>query len=240
MIDERAETLAAPAEPEAKRRRPSKRRRGGRRLLRGVAIAGAVLLAIAGRVVVGSAMELDRGDVAMAGGDAEGARMHWRRSAAWYAPGNPYDEQALDRLESMAVEAEQAGAIDDAVLAWRAMRSAIIGARGLTTPHAERLGRARTKIATLMLQQEQAPMDSGLSDSELRDHYAAMLAEPSGAAPAGALLALFGFALWIGAAFRMSHRAFDEEDRFDRRVGLAHLGAIALGLALFALGLTLA
>lgn len=240
MIDEEAETLAAPPERKAKRRRPTKGRPASRRWLRGVAIAGAVLLAIAARVVVGSAMELDRGDVAMAGGDAEGARMHWRRSAAWYAPGNPYDDRALDRLETLAAEAEQAGAIDDAVLAWRAIRSAIVGARGLTTPHAERLERAQTKIATLMLQQEQAPMDSDLSDSELRERYAAMLAGPRGPSSGGALLALFGFALFVGAAFRMSQRAFDDEDRFDRPVGLAHLGAIALGLVLFAVGLTLA
>jgi hypothetical protein len=185
-------------------------------------------------------MELERGDAAMEAGDLAGARMHWRRAAAWYAPANPYDERALQRLEGMASEAEEAGAIDEAVLAWRAIRSAIVGARGLTSPHAERLARANERIATLMLQQEQAPMDSDRSDSELRESYAALLAEPPGAGLGGALLALVGFLLWVGAAFRMSGRAFDADDRFDRRVGLVHLGAIALGLLLFATGLTLA
>ncbi len=240
MIDEKAETLAAPPEPKGKRRRPTKRRPGLRRALRALAIAGAVLLAVSARVVVGSAMELDRGDAAMDGGDLEGARMHWRRSAGWYAPANPYDERALDRLEDLAAEAEENGAIDDAVLAWRAIRSAIVGVRGLTTPHADRLARAESKIATLMLQQEHAPMDSDLSDSELRERYAELLENPPGADLGGALLALFGFFLWVGAAFRMSRRAFDADDRFDRRVGFAHLGAIALGLVLFAAGLTLA
>lgn len=240
MIDEKADTLAAPAEGKRKRRRPTRRRPGARRLLRALAIGGAVLLAIAARVIVGSAMELDRGDAAMAGGDPEGARMHWRRSAAWYAPANPYDERALERLENLANEAEGAGAIDDAVLAWRAIRSAIVGTRGLTTPHADRLARANEKLATLMLQQEHAPMDSDLSDSELKESYVGQLADPPGPALGGTFLALFGFLLWVGAAFRMSQRAFDADDRFDRRVGVAHLGAIALGLLLFATGLTLA
>ncbi len=241
MIDERADTLAAPPEPTQEKRRPAgKRRPGARRLLRGLAIAGALLIAIAGRVVVGSAMELDRGDEAMAGGDPEGARMHWRRAAAWYAPANPYCGRALDRLEDLATEATEAGAIDDAVLAWRAMRSAIVGARGLTTPHADRLAHANERIATLMLQQEHAPMDSDKSDSELREAYAAQLAHPPGASPLGALLALFGFALWVGAAFRMSQKAFDDEDRFDRRLGSMHLGAVLLGLVLFATGLSIA
>jgi len=240
VIDEKAETLVAPPEGKRMRRRPTKGRPGARRLLRALAIAGAVVLALVARVVVGSAMELDHGDAAMAGGDPEGARMHWRRSAAWYAPANPYDDRALERLETMAIEAEGAGSIDDAVLAWRAIRSAVVGTRGLTTPHADWLARANEKLATLMLQQEQAPMDSDLSDSELRSSYASQLADPPGPALGGAFLALFGFLLWVGAAFRMSQRAFDADDRFDRRVGFAHLGAIALGLVLFATGLTLA
>ncbi|MBO6934019.1 MAG: hypothetical protein JJ863_03565 [Deltaproteobacteria bacterium] len=241
MIDESADTIAAPIEPTPKKRRSAgKPRPGARRLLRGLAIGGAVVIAIAGRVVVGSAMELERGDEAMAGGDPEGARMHWRRAAAWYAPGNPYCVRALERLEELAVEATEAGAIDDAVLAWRAVRSAIVGARGLTTPHADRLARADDRIATLMLQQEHAPMDSDKSDSELREAYAAQLAHPPGASPGGAILALFGFALWVVAAFRMSQRAFDDDDRFDRRVGLMHLGAVLLGLVLFATGLSIA
>lgn len=197
-------------------------------------------LAVVGRVVVGSAMELQRGDDAMAAGDAEGARLHWRRAASWYAPASPYDTRALDRLEAMATEASDAGAIDDAVLAWRAVRSGIIGARGLTTPHADRLERANDHIATLMLQQEQAAMDSERSDSELREVYAQLLAEPAGPGVGGALLALFGFILWVGAAFRMSAVAFDDDDRFDRMVGFKHLAAVALGLVLFAAGLTIA
>lgn len=240
MIDESADTLAAPPEPSKKRRRPRARRPNARRLLRGAAIAGAILLAVAGRVIVGSAMELERGDEAMAGGDPEEARMHWRRAAGWYAPGNPYGVRALERLEQMAEEAAEAGATDEAVLAWRSIRSAILGARGLTTPHADRLARANERIATLMLQQEHAAMDSDRSDSELREAYATLLAAPPGPGVGGALLALLGFLLWVGGAFRMSQRAFDDEDRFDRRVGLRHLGVVGLGLALFALGLTIA
>jgi len=241
VIDESADTLAAPPDPtRKKRRRGGESRPGARRFLRAIAIGGAVLLAIAGRVVVGSAMELERGDAAMDGGDPEGARMHWRRAASWYAPGNPYYVRALERLERMAEEAAEAGAIDEAVLAWRAARSGILGARGLTTPHADRLARADQRIATLMLQQEHAPMDSDKSDSELRQAYASLLADPPGPGLGGALLALLGFALWVGAAFRMSQRAFDDEDRFDRRVGLMHLAAVLLGLVLFATGLAIA
>jgi len=166
--------------------------------------------------------------------------MHWRRAASWYASGNPYCARALDRLERMGEEAAEAGAIDEAVLAWRALRSAIVGARGLTTPHAGRLARADRRIATLMLQQERAPMDADKSDSELREAYARLLADPPGPGLAGALLALIGFAVWVGAAFRMSQRAFDDDDRFDRRAGLLHLGVVLLGLVLFATGLSIA
>ena len=38
----------------------------------------------------------------------------------------------------------------------------------------------------------------------------------------------------------MSQRAFDGEDRFLRPEGLRHLAVIAVGLMLFALGLTFA
>ena len=242
MIDEGADTVAAEPEGGLPRRRAPRKRssRAGRRLVRGLAIAGVALLAVTARVVVGSALELGRGDAALEAGDAEGARMHFRRAAAWYAPANPYVSEALDRLEGMAGEAEAAGSIDEAVLAWRAVRSAILGARGLYTPHRPRLERANAKIASLMLQQEQAPMDLEASDDELRREYQALLRDVPGPRVGWALLALAGFVLWVGAAFRMSRRAFDGEDRFLRGPGWRHLGAIALGLVLFATGLAFA
>jgi len=240
VIDENADTVAEVAPARAPRRRPTapKKATGSRRWVRVVAIGGLVALAVLARVLVGAFLELRLGDEALAAGDREGARMHFRLAGAWYAPGNPWSTAGLERLEAMAAEAREDDA--EALLAWRAERSAILSAAGMYTPHADRLARANAAIAELMTQGERAAMDSERTDAELRRSYRAQLDEPFTPRPGWTLLALGGFALWVAAAFRMSQRAFDGEDRFLRPEGLRHLAVIAVGLMLFALGLTFA
>ena len=245
MIDDRADTVVAPPSQTGavairarRRRRPP--RRGPRAAIRGLAIAGAIALAVTARVVVGSVVELGHGDEALAAGDEEGARMHFRLAGSWYAPGNPWSDRALGRLEAMAENARRRGAIQESVLAWRSVRSAILGTAGLYMPREDRLERANEAIATLMVQQDRAPLDAERTDPELRASYRALLDASPTPRPGWTLLVLVGFGLWVGAALSMSARAFDADDRFLRPQGLRHLAWVAVGLVLFAMGLAFA
>ena len=215
----------------------SRERPGLRRAVRGAGIVGVVMAVVTVRVVVGAYAEHERGKEAAAAKDLEGARLHWRRAAGWYAPLNPYSTKALDELATLARMHQERTEIDQAVLAWRAVRSAILSARSVHLPHRDRLAEANERIAELMVQQERSVMDGQRDDEELEGIYASQLRAVPGPHMGWALLAIAGFAVWVSAAFSLSQRGFDADDRWLPAPGRRHLLTIALGWAAFAIGL---
>src|SRR5262249_25527829 len=88
---------------------------------RALALVGVLLAVLAVRVTTGARAELARGDHLVSQHDPDGAILAFRRAARWYAPGNPYCTDALDRLSTIAIAAERAGDVVRALAAWRAI-----------------------------------------------------------------------------------------------------------------------
>ncbi len=209
------------------------------RALRALGVAGVLLSLLALRVVAASAEELRQARHLEDGGHLAEAIAHHRRAARWYAPGNPYAEEALARLETIGLRAEDAGDVDLALAAHRSIRGAVLGARSFFTPHAARLARADARIAALMGALPPPPLDAARSVEERTALHLSLLQHTPRPSVPWALLALAGLAGWIGAAFAFVTRALDEDDqlvpteaRLWGAVWIVSFGLFLLGLAL--------
>ncbi|MDB4993763.1 MAG: hypothetical protein JWM74_1195 [Myxococcaceae bacterium] len=118
---------------------------------RALLVLGVVVLffavAIASRVSAGSSA-IAASDRALAAGDRVLAIEEARAAAEAVAPGSPYPARGYTRLDAIAREAEARDDDDTAAAAWRAMRTAAIGTRGLGVPdETTTLERANAGIA---------------------------------------------------------------------------------------------
>ena len=203
-----------------------------------VALAGLVTL-ISARVVISARQELSEGEQLLAANDRDGAIVHLRRAARWYAPLSPYHVRALTRLAEIGQAAERAGDVEIALSAYRAVRGEILATRSTYVPELARLEAANRRIATLMSKQPAPGMDAGKSEKQLFDEHLALLTPIPGPNVFWSCVLLLGFVCWVASAFALSVRAIDDEDRWVvselRRWG----GMIGLGFGLFVLGMVL-
>jgi hypothetical protein len=162
----------------------------------GVAVAFVVGVLVT-RVFWDGRTALAEGDAAMQRHDLETAITKWRRAARWYFPGASHVDTAYRRLEELAAGAEGAGDRATALEAWRAIRSSILATRSSFTPFPARLERANQRIAALMAQ-EPGPADAGDTVEARRTWHLALLQRDESPALGWTLLALAGFAAWIG------------------------------------------
>ena len=211
-----------------------------RRVLRVAAVVGVLLVAFTIRVVTSAASELAEGDALREAGDKEGALVHYRRAARWYAPGSPYHVTALNHLGEMAEAAERDGDTELALAAYRAIRAAIMSARSFYVPERDRLEAANARIADLMSSQPPPPMDADKPRDQLRQEHLALLREIPGPHVGWTLLLLLGFAAGVGGAFAFTMRAIDEEDRWVKVEALRWGATIVVGFGLFVLGMVMA
>jgi hypothetical protein len=113
-------------------------------------VSGVVLaffaVAIASRVSAGAAA-VTASDRALASGDRLLAIEEARAAAEAVAPGSPYPDRGYARLDALAREAESRDDDQTAAAAWRAMRTASIGTRGLGLAKDRELERANAGIA---------------------------------------------------------------------------------------------
>jgi hypothetical protein len=219
-----------------------------RRLVTIATVTLAVLAAITGRVVCSSRAEwtegraeearaLRQGDAARRAEALEAAIVHYRRAVRWYAPGNAYGVRALDALERIGRRAERQGDMPTALSAYRAIRSAILGARSVYTPHAERLGPANQRIAKLsaaLQASEQRTVDPG----QLEAWHLAQLRKDTAPSVGWSVLAVLAFLGWVAGAFLFVYRAITPDDRLVPRQALIWGGVILGNLLLWLLGLS--
>lgn len=208
-----------------------------RRVAAILGVLGVVLGIVSVRVVISSRAELAAGDAARADDDIEAARLHYRRAAKWYAPGNAYCTDALDRLRELAEAAERTEDTDAALASWRSIRASILATRSSYVPHARRLAHANRRIA-LLLADDPPPIDAGLSLAERREAYAQSLEEVPRPVGLWTLLMLAGFLVWVVAVFAFAIRAVDAEDRFVRPHAIRWGAMILIGFAAFVVGLS--
>ena len=185
------------------------------------------------RVLWDGRQALLAGDAALAANDVKTAITAWRRAARWYDPGAPHVGAAYQRLEELAVAAEGHG--DDAVAldAWRAIRSSALSTRSVYAPFERERLAADARIAALMAKAE------GGGEAK-RAWHAAARARDEAPRIGWTLVALAGFAGWVGGGFWLATRGWTREDTLVKRTAARSALAIVLGLVAWMLGLALA
>jgi hypothetical protein len=213
-------------------------------VLHGVVALACVTLVVTVRVVLSARDELAQADRLLnapaPGQDRDGAIVHYRRAARWYAPFSPYHVRALQQLAQLGQEAEQRGETEQALAAYRAVRSAILATRSLYVPERTRLEAANQRIASLMAIQPAPGIDAGKTRDQLRAEHLALLVPIPGPNVFWSCVVLLGFACWVGSAFAFSIRAIDAEDHWVWSEARRWGGLIVLGFGLFVLGMVLA
>ena len=210
------------------------------RTARGFGIAAVLLSVLLLRVLSSARQELHEADALLAQSDVDGAIVHYRRAARWYAPGSPYHVEALERLGQIAREAEAKTDIELALRAERAIRAAILATRSFYVPEQARLRSADEHIAMLMAEQPPPGMDAGKSKAQLRAEHLALLEHDPSPSVLWTFVLLIGFASWVSAAFVFSVRAIDEQDRWVPEQAKKWGAVILVGFGLFVLGMALA
>jgi hypothetical protein len=203
-------------------------------------VAAAIFLClgiVATRAVWEGRSALADGDSAAQAGDLPRAIALWRRAARWYVPLAPHVGAAYDRLEALAAAAEQNGDTATALAAWTGIRGSILATRSFYTPQAGRLDPANQHIATLMARIEGAAADAGKSEAERSAWHLALLSRDEAPSVPWVLVALAGFAMWIGGGLRFALRAITPEDTMVPRIALTSGILVAAGLFLWMLGL---
>ncbi|MGB0680056.1 MAG: hypothetical protein ACPGUV_10380 [Polyangiales bacterium] len=206
-------------------------------IVAGVAL-GIVGVALVLRVRWGSRTELAQARTALSQQQTERAIVHLRRAARWYVPGSGDVQAALTLLAGLGREAERTGKREQALMAWRAIRGAILATRSFYTPHRGRLDEADRHIAALMAHAEPPPIDAGKSWRRRRDEHWALLQDARRRPqPGWALLACIGLVTGFVALWRLWGDSFDGAGHFTwRRARLPLLWALC-GVAAFVLGL---
>jgi hypothetical protein len=205
-------------------------------LIVGVLIAGGCL-----GVVVSRALWEGRGALATAAQAADRGQLAdaitwYRRAARWYVPLAGHVPRAYDELEGIASAAEAAGESDLALAAWQGIRSSIYATRSFYIPQSHRLPAANRRIAALMAAQETESVQGGATADRQAWHYSLLARDDAPSVP-WSVLALFGFALWIGGGVHFALHAVTGDDQLVGKTAARAGGFVAIGLVMWMLGL---
>jgi hypothetical protein len=165
----------------------------GRRASRLALVVLALILAIVGPLIVRAAIE-GRAELRAAdeASTTEQAIVHLGRAARWRLPIASHDEQARERLEQIAVEAEQADDDALALVAWRELRSALLGTRTGSVVDPEQLERANLGIVRGM-----SAIAEAKGEPDQGERWYAELEAPPATDGIGTRFAALCFALWL-------------------------------------------
>ena len=195
-------------------------------------IAGVVALVLAPllvRTAVDGRAELARADEAGEAGDRDAEIRHLGRAARFRLPLAQHDDQAIDRLHALAVDAQSAGEITTSLTAWRELRSALIGTRTFDVPEPELLAEANAEIVELMVEEARAS-----NRPIARDRWAEEL-EQDLQPRHRTLLAALSFAAWLVSCIGFLARGIDAKGRLIPRPALRWGGSALLLLILWIL-----
>jgi hypothetical protein len=188
-----------------------------------VALALALLLGpLWLRAWIDGGAQLREADAAAEAGDLDAQIRHLGRAARWRLPLAGHDELARARLREIGETAAEAGRVDEALVAWRELRRALLATRVVDVADSEQLEAANAAILELMVAQARgagAPIE--------RERWAAELAEdlePRGRSLAAAAC----FAAWLLACVGFFARALDDKGRLRPRPALRWGAAVVV------------
>jgi hypothetical protein len=212
---------------------------------RKIVIGGAIVLAflalVATRVVVSSRKEYLKANKYLRLGHLDEAVVRYRRSARWYAPGNPYVSRSLRQLWRIGKLAEKKGKRRLALDAYRSIRAAVLGTRSFYTPHEEWLAKVNPTIARLMAaEQTEAGGSKPEGVEDLQKWHLEQLQETTAPSVGWSVLAVVGLIVWIAGGFAFAYKAISPDDQLLVRPAVICTIAILGGLAAWMIGLSFA
>jgi len=208
-----------------------------RRVATGVVVVALCLGVVATRAVWEGRDALERAASALAAGDRLEAVRWYRRAARWYVPLAPHVSRAYDQLEAIATEADEHGDTNLALAAWRGVRSSIKATRSVYTPQAWRLERANRRIAALMAATEDPALDPGKTEAERAGWHYALLRRDESPSVLWSIVALVGFAAWLGGGVLFAVRGVSRDDQLVVRPAITAGVLVFTGLVVWMLGL---
>lgn len=187
-------------------------RRAGQRLGWGLLITAAIVLPLVGRAAWEGRRELELAAQAAETRDLDAQIEHLGRAARWRVPGFGHDERAVDALMELGAAAEARGDAGSqrALAAYREVRRALLGTRGLFVPQRERFHEANERIAVLMAAQEERFGTDVGGRGDPYGYHLELLEEVPGPAPGRALVAALSFVAWLGSVAAFFVRGLDE------------------------------
>jgi hypothetical protein len=170
------------------------------RALRIAAIALVGLGALVVRVACEASAELELAAAARAAGDEHDEVIHLGRALRWRLPGASTDEIAIARLLEIGETTQDRA---HALVAYREIRSALLGSRALDVPHADVLRDVDERIATLM--------SEGDAAAQARRHAELRIASQSSRLPRA--IAAATWIAWVLASTAFLLRGIDARGR---------------------------
>jgi len=174
-------------------------------------------------------MQADR---LLAAGHVDEAVGFYDRTLHMYWPGSPDVAQAITQLKQIALDAQTQSDTGLALHVWRVIRSGLYASRGLYQPYSETVVEAEEAIATLVSHEA--------ADPQAKARHLALLERSDDPARGWSMLALMGFALWIGAAIAFIWRAMTADGRLLSRPALLWTAVFITGYVLWITGLAFA
>jgi hypothetical protein len=195
-----------------------------------VTLLVAALAVVYGRFLVEGHGAVRAAQIATAHGDRAEAIRCYLDALRAYVPGSPFERQALDGLEGLAVEAARAGDRGGERQALQAIRAGLLGTRSTFVPYRSRLTQAEQRLIALDQALLFPPGEPGFVIDRGSTPFLRRL-QPRGPAVLWTLVSLSGFAIWVGAVVALIRRGL--QPGVPSRGGIA---ARVLLPALFVLG----
>ncbi len=194
-----------------------------------------ILLVILVRVWVESHGELQKGSRLFEEGELRQAIVHFDRAARWYAPFNPYSNQAMQKLWVIGKAQEKADSTL-ALLAYDSVRGSAYAVRSFYSPYAEWLEKVNPRIAHLRSRQ-QVELNPKLAWDETLRFHTEKLAEDRRPRTFWTLIVLLGFFGWVGGMIGWIWKGFDREGKMYWRSSFPWLLGVVTCFSLWIVGL---
>lgn len=158
-----------------------------------------ILVMIAAKVHLSGVKEYKEAKVLLAAGDNWSAIHSLDRVLNWYTPFSGYVQNAANDLWSIGQAAEKSGNLEQALVAYRTLRSGFYGARSFYTPGQDWIARCDERIVVLAARQpDYVERHPELDEQALQERVRQSLTKDQAPDVFWSLIVEIGFLGWVG------------------------------------------
>ncbi|MCH8157644.1 MAG: hypothetical protein IID18_07845 [Nitrospinae bacterium] len=202
----------------------------------------AAVLALAigtlGKVYWNASSELKQGADAFAQNEYAEAVTHYERSIQWFLPGTGLQDRAAEGFWKTAEHYEKAGEVQNAIDAYRLLRSAFYSTRSFYTPGSDWIVRCNEKIADLTSRlPASAPAEKNKSFEQRKAEALSILNAPAPPHTGWAFLGVTAFFGWIACAALFIFKGMTRSGGLQTRPGIFWGSGFLIFYSLWVLGM---